>query len=73
MANELGSKFTAGASGVMFYFHSLSAFLNMGGYAPYVWTTYAIVAALLVWPMFNAKRKMRMTLTKLNQKYEHKA
>lgn len=73
MADELGEKFIAGASRVTFYFHSLSAFLNMGGYAPYVWTTYAIVTALLVFPMWSAKRKMRLTLTKLNEKYEHKA
>jgi len=34
----------------------LQTFLNMGGYAEYVWPAYGLTAAVLVWNWWSARR-----------------
>jgi len=49
---------------------TLKEFLSMGGYAFYVWTSYAIVAALLVvnlWIPLARGRRLRRRLRLLHQ------
>lgn len=38
------------------YFHSFHAFLNMGGYAAFVWPAYAVTLAVMGLNIFWAKR-----------------
>lgn len=41
----------------------MAEFFHMGGYAPYVWTSYAlafiVLMANLIWPLFRARRMKR--------------
>ena len=43
----------------------LQAFLHMGGYAPYVWSSYAIAAVLLVLNIVLPRRAERAALRRL--------
>jgi len=38
---------------------SLNAFLSMGGYAEFVWPSYAVVLTILVWNVVAARRSHR--------------
>ena len=50
---------------------TISEFLDMGGYAFYVWTSYGISTALLVWvfisPIFNKKNIIKELRMKYRQ------
>ncbi len=50
---------------------TLSEFLNMGGYAFYVWTSYALAGVILIanvlMPMLNARRQRRELIGKLRR------
>ena len=34
----------------------MSDFINMGGYGLYVWSSYALAAAVLIWNIWSAQR-----------------
>lgn len=53
----------------MGYFHSLQAFIHMGGYADYVWSAYAIVLVTLLLHFVSARVSYRRTLQQLRRKY----
>ena len=40
----------------------MNEFLNMGGYAQYVWPSYGITLAVLVWTWWSARRRHAMAL-----------
>jgi heme exporter protein CcmD len=40
-------------------------FLQMGGYAEFVWTSFGLAAATLVFNVISARKKLRMTLEKI--------
>lgn len=42
-------------------------FLDMGGYAFYVWTAYGIAAIVLLWMLLSSLSQQRQTLTKLKK------
>lgn len=44
---------------------SLAEFLAMGGYAHYVWTSYALAAAVLAWNVIQPLRRERRLLRTL--------
>jgi len=50
---------------------TLSEFLNMGGYAFYVWTSYALAGVVLIanvlMPMLNARKQRRELIGKLRR------
>jgi heme exporter protein D len=50
---------------------TLSEFLNMGGYAFYVWTSYALAGVILIanvlMPMLNTRRQRRELIGKLRR------
>jgi heme exporter protein CcmD len=39
----------------------VSGFLNMGGYAEFVWTCYGLAAVTLVFNVLSARKRLRMT------------
>ncbi len=49
---------------------SLESFLHMGGYAFYVWTSYGITSAVLLWNLFApiVRRKQLLRQLALKQK-----
>ncbi|MBB3141996.1 heme exporter protein CcmD [Halomonas organivorans] len=49
-------------------FDSLSAFLAMGGYAPYVWSAYGATAALLLGVGWHARAERRRVLRDLKRR-----
>lgn len=53
---------------------SLESFLHMGGYAAYVWTSYGITAAVLLWNLLMPvlQRKQLLRQLALKQKREQK-
>jgi heme exporter protein CcmD len=40
----------------------MDTFLNMGGYGRYVWPSYALAAAVLLWNIWSAVRLQRQAL-----------
>jgi heme exporter protein CcmD len=40
-------------------------FLQMGGYAEFVWSSFGLAAATLVFNVISARKKLRMTLEKV--------
>jgi len=53
---------------------SVTEFLNMGGYAAYVWSAYGICAAIMFWNVFAARKESRATLRRIKQRlaqHEH--
>ena len=44
---------------------ALEAFLHMGGYAPYVWTSYGLAAALLIFNIVLPRRAEQAALRRL--------
>jgi len=57
----------------MIYFSSLTNFLAMGGYATYVWFSYAIVMAVLLYQLMFVTGRLRNLLKKIRTKYVVKA
>ncbi len=51
------------------YFSSLHAFLNMGGFADFVWPAYAIAFVVLLLNWWVATQKLRRLKKKLRQDY----
>jgi len=47
---------------------SLSEFLYMGGYGGYVWSSYAITAAVLLWQIFGPIVQRKQIIKKLARK-----
>ncbi len=45
-------------------------FLNMGGYAAYVWSSYAIVAVVLVLNLFYSWRRYKAMLRRLKRLHD---
>ena len=45
----------------------MSEFLDMGGYAPYVWTAYGITLVVIVLNAWSARRRHAQALTKVRQ------
>jgi heme exporter protein CcmD len=43
----------------------MSEFLDMGGYAPYVWSSFGFGAATIVFNIISARRRLRITLAGL--------
>jgi len=44
---------------------ALQAFLHMGGYAPYVWTSYGLAAVLLIFNIVLPRRAEQAALRRL--------
>ena len=42
-------------------------FLHMGGYAGYVWSSYAIVVTVLIWNVVSSRRRHKNILKRLKQ------
>jgi heme exporter protein CcmD len=40
----------------------MSEFLDMGGYAVFVWSSYGLGAAAVIFNIFSARRRLRITL-----------
>ena len=55
-------------------FNSFAEFLNMGGYAFYVWLSYGVSAALIVYLLFASVRRNKTVLEQIaiRQKREQK-
>ncbi|XKE44944.1 heme exporter protein CcmD [Halomonas organivorans] len=49
-------------------FDSVSAFLAMGGHAPYVWTAYGATAALLLGVGWHARAERRRVIRELRRR-----
>ncbi len=47
----------------------MSEFLHMGGYAFYVWTSYGLALAILLWQFLAPLRMHRQLLARLRRKY----
>ncbi|RMG28850.1 MAG: heme exporter protein CcmD [Gammaproteobacteria bacterium] len=47
---------------------SLSEFLHMGGYAPYVWPSYGIAALVLWWNLWVPARRLRQVRARLRRR-----
>ena len=47
---------------------SLSEFLNMGGYAVYVWTSYGIAAVVLIANLVIPMQKHRLVVARLRRR-----
>lgn len=52
------------------YFHSISAFFHMGGYADYVWPAYALVFVVLVSLLLHAKRGLKKQFQRIQRSIE---
>jgi len=50
------------------YFHNLHSFLNMGGYAAYVWPAYGLAAVILFGNAFATKFKHRNAKQQVQRK-----
>ncbi len=46
-------------------------FLQMGGYAEFVWSSFGLAAATLVFNVISARKKLRMTLEKIAMRAVH--
>lgn len=53
------------------YFHSISQFIHMGGYADYVWSAYSIVLAVMLANLIVAKYGLRKIKKFLAARYNH--
>ncbi|VAW99606.1 Cytochrome c-type biogenesis protein CcmD, interacts with CcmCE [hydrothermal vent metagenome] len=47
---------------------SLNEFLNMGGYAAYVWSSYGITAVVLIWQVIGPIIQRKQIIKKLARK-----
>ena len=54
----------------MTYFHSLAAFIHMGGYADYVWSAYALVGIVMLGNFIVAAVKLKQLLKRLRKQHE---
>lgn len=52
---------------VGFQFDSMAAFLSMGGHGPYVWASYGITLALLVWLLVSPMRRQQKLIKNLKK------
>lgn len=52
------------------HFHTLAAFLEMGGYAIYVWPAFLFTAIVLIWNVFYPLHRHRSLRMALRKKYE---
>ncbi len=52
---------------------SMSEFLHMGGYAPYVWTAFGVTMLVLVWNLVAAVRQVTSTRVRLRQRILRRA
>ena len=43
----------------------MSDFLQMGGYAEFVWSSFGLAAATLVFNVISARKRLRLTLEKI--------
>ena len=43
----------------------MSDFLQMGGYAEFVWSSFGLAVATLVFNVISARKRLRMTLEKI--------
>ena len=43
----------------------MAAFLDMGGYAVFVWSSFGLAAATMAFNIISARRHMRITLARL--------
>jgi len=48
---------------------SVSEFFHMGGYAFYVWSSYGLVAVLLIWTFFSPIFSKKSIIKELKMKY----
>ena len=48
---------------------SISEFLDMGGYAFYVWSSYGLATVLLVWTFFSPIFSKKSIIKELRMKY----
>ena len=51
----------------MLYWNSLSDFLSMGGYGPYVWGSFGLTAAVLGWELLGLAGRRRRALEQVSQ------
>jgi heme exporter protein CcmD len=49
----------------------MSEFLQMGGYAEFVWSSFGLAAATLVFNVISARKKLRITLEKMAMRATH--
>lgn len=49
----------------------MSEFLQMGGYAEFVWSSYGLAAATLAFNVISARKRLRMTLEKMAMRAAH--
>ncbi len=52
---------------------SFSEFLHMGGYGLYVWCSYGLAAAVLIWNAIIALRREKFLLQELAAKQKHES
>lgn len=53
-------------------FESFSAFLNMGGYAPFVWWSYGLSFSLIAGVVFWSKKQRRQLIAQIQQQEQVK-
>ena len=46
-------------------------FLQMGGYAEFVWSSFGLAAATLAFNVISARKRLRMTLEKIAMRTAH--
>ena len=51
--------------------NSLSEFLNMGGYAVFVWSAYGICAVVMVWNLLHARQQAKLTEQHIKRNLQH--
>jgi heme exporter protein CcmD len=51
----------------------MSEFLYMGGYAEFVWSSFGLAAATLVFNVISARKKLRITLEKIAMRAAHQS
>ncbi|SDW64715.1 heme exporter protein D [Aidingimonas halophila] len=57
----------------MMAFDSVSSFLAMGGYAPYVWAAWGVTLALMVGAVLHARAERRWLLRDLHRRERRQA
>lgn len=55
------------------YFHSWADFINMGGYAGYVWSAFSITAIVLVLLFWLSVRRGKQAIKQIQQHLERQA
>ena len=56
-----------------FQFEGLAGFLNMGGYALYVWVSYGFFAVVMAWNLIQPQRDRRKVMKLLKARRQREA